>query len=274
MAGVNVETVAKAMNVTPRRVQQMVKEGMPKGAARGEYDLGACLIWYVRYLQAALERGAQGAAGVSAEERNRLSRAQAERAELELSARRGAVVDRGRMERAMAAVLVTVRFEVTFAQLTSKEAIAPYDEIIKEIRLGVMEVGRRLGIHIRKEWQAAERTIWMDGRARPPEYAGHSWQGFSLGKWEGDVMFLLQTGAVTGSMAAILETADDGSGTGARTVTFADGTAAFTGVSAANKIEAKYVDRKALGTHVKFTGTVTTGPILIGLSMAGVLKNQ
>ena len=109
MAGVNVETVAKAMNVTPRRVQQLVKEGMPKGAARGEYDLGACLIWYVRYLQAALERGAQGAAGVSAEERNRLSRAQAERAELELSARRGAVVDRGRMERAMAAVLVTVR---------------------------------------------------------------------------------------------------------------------------------------------------------------------
>lgn len=102
--------------------------------------------------------------------------------------------------------------------------------------------------------------------------ATSSW--VAVGKWEGDVMFLLQTGAVTGSMAAILETADDGSGTGARTVTFADGTAAFTGVSAANKIEAKYVDRKALGTHVKFTGTVTTGPILIGLSMAGVLKNQ
>jgi hypothetical protein len=44
------------------------------------------------------------------------------------------------------------------------------------------------GIHIRKEWQAAERTIWMDGRERPPAYAIHSWQGFSLGKWEGDVL--------------------------------------------------------------------------------------
>lgn len=32
----------------------------------------------------------------------------------------------------------------------SKEAIAVYDEIIKEIRLGIMEVGRKLGIHIRK----------------------------------------------------------------------------------------------------------------------------
>lgn len=91
--------------------------------------------------------------------------------------------------------------------------------------------------------------------------------------WEGDVLVLLQTGAVTGSMAAILETADDGSGTGVRTVTFSDGTAAFTGVSAANKIEKKVVERKALGTHVKFTGTVTTGPILIGLSMQGVPKH-
>jgi hypothetical protein len=44
------------------------------------------------------------------------------------------------------------------------------------------------GIHIRKEWQAAERTIWVDGRERPPAYAAHSWQGFSLGKWEGDVL--------------------------------------------------------------------------------------
>jgi hypothetical protein len=42
--------------------------------------------------------------------------------------------------------------------------------------------------HMRKVWQAAERDIWMDGRARPPEYAGHTWQGFSLGQWEGDVL--------------------------------------------------------------------------------------
>ncbi len=42
--------------------------------------------------------------------------------------------------------------------------------------------------HIRKVWQAAERTIWMDGRERPPAYAAHTWQGFSLGQWEGDVL--------------------------------------------------------------------------------------
>ncbi len=54
MAGANVETVAKALNLTPRRVQQLVNEGMPKGD-RGVYDLGQCMAWYIRYLQKALE---------------------------------------------------------------------------------------------------------------------------------------------------------------------------------------------------------------------------
>ena len=33
-----------------------------------------------------------------------------------------------------------------------------------------------------------ERTIWMDGRAHPPEFAPHTWQGFSTGKWDGDIL--------------------------------------------------------------------------------------
>jgi DNA topoisomerase-6 subunit B len=32
----------------------------------------------------------------------------------------------------------------------SKEAIASYDEILKELRLALMDCGRRLGIHVRK----------------------------------------------------------------------------------------------------------------------------
>ncbi len=32
---------------------------------------------------------------------------------------------------------------------------------------------------------AQARTIWMDGRPHPSEYAAHTWQGFSTGKWEG-----------------------------------------------------------------------------------------
>lgn len=32
------------------------------------------------------------------------------------------------------------------------------------------------------------RTIYMDGRPHPPDYAAHTWLGFSTGKWEGDTL--------------------------------------------------------------------------------------
>jgi hypothetical protein len=37
-------------------------------------------------------------------------------------------------------------------------------------------------------WEAQHREIWMDGRPFPPEWALHTWQGFSKGHWEGDVL--------------------------------------------------------------------------------------
>ena len=42
--------------------------------------------------------------------------------------------------------------------------------------------------HVHHEWQAQEQVIWMDGRPHPPEYAAHTWQGFSTGRWEGDML--------------------------------------------------------------------------------------
>src|SRR3984885_11501962 len=32
------------------------------------------------------------------------------------------------------------------------------------------------------------RTIWMDGRPHPPEYAAHTFMGFSTGQWEGNIL--------------------------------------------------------------------------------------
>ena len=42
--------------------------------------------------------------------------------------------------------------------------------------------------HTHISWQAPERTIYMDGRPHPPEYAQHTWQGFSTGKMEGNML--------------------------------------------------------------------------------------
>lgn len=99
MALVGSTAVAQALNITTRRVEQLVKEGMPR-AGRGRYDLGACLLWYVRYLQKALEArsprtntGAGGDLADFGEAKLRSARADAELKELELARQRGEVVE-------------------------------------------------------------------------------------------------------------------------------------------------------------------------------------
>ncbi len=47
--------------------------------------------------------------------------------------------------------------------------------------------------HTEMAWMNPVRTIWMDGRAHPPAHAPHTWQGFSTGKWEGDILTVTTT---------------------------------------------------------------------------------
>jgi hypothetical protein len=42
--------------------------------------------------------------------------------------------------------------------------------------------------HTQMAWMNPIRTIWMDDRPHPPAYAAHTWEGFSTGKWEGDML--------------------------------------------------------------------------------------
>jgi hypothetical protein len=39
----------------------------------------------------------------------------------------------------------------------------------------------------------SQRTIWMDGREHPPAYAEHTFQGFSTGVWEGNMLTIRTT---------------------------------------------------------------------------------
>jgi hypothetical protein len=50
-----------------------------------------------------------------------------------------------------------------------------------------------IAIHEYLNTYEQERTIWMDGRPHPPEWAPHTWQGFSTGKWEGDILTVSTT---------------------------------------------------------------------------------
>ena len=49
----------------------------------------------------------------------------------------------------------------------------------------------KLNTHI--QWQEQRREIWMDGRPHPPAWAAHTWQGFSTGRFEGEVLVVRTT---------------------------------------------------------------------------------
>jgi len=50
-----------------------------------------------------------------------------------------------------------------------------------------------IAVHTHHFAWGTERTIWMDGRAHPPDYALHTSQGFSTGTWEGDILTVYTT---------------------------------------------------------------------------------
>jgi hypothetical protein len=47
--------------------------------------------------------------------------------------------------------------------------------------------------HTNIAWMNPVRTIWMDDRAHPPGEALHTWEGFSTGKWDGDMLTVVTT---------------------------------------------------------------------------------
>src|ERR1700730_2567513 len=93
---VSYEDLARVMDVAPKSVADLVAKGMPH-EARGQYDVGRCLAWYVRFLHAQMARR-----GITEEERNsgvnlrverhRLMKIQADLAVLELNERLGKTI--------------------------------------------------------------------------------------------------------------------------------------------------------------------------------------
>ncbi len=50
-----------------------------------------------------------------------------------------------------------------------------------------------VAIHQYTSTYEQNRTIWMDGRPHPPDYAAHTWMGFSTGKWDGNILTVYTT---------------------------------------------------------------------------------
>lgn len=50
-----------------------------------------------------------------------------------------------------------------------------------------------IAFHTRMAAENKQRTIWLDGRPHPSAYAVHTWQGFSTGTWDGDMLNITTT---------------------------------------------------------------------------------
>jgi phage terminase Nu1 subunit (DNA packaging protein) len=161
MPTVDVSKVASALNLTEQRVQQLVKEGMPR-EARGQYDPVKCMLWYIRYLQQALEKKAvptlDGGFVGEREERVRLLRSQADLSEIELSEKRGQLVAIQDVEKAMTDLVLTTKARIM--------AVAP--------RLAPDLLGEtsRVMVHAKIEKALKEALLSLSKREAPTHVSG------------------------------------------------------------------------------------------------------
>lgn len=115
---VDVATVAQALELTPRRVQQLVKEGWLPREETGRYDLADCLTGYASYLEEV--EGRKGVGGAIDRARARKFTAQAEIREINLAVEAGELVEGEEARASRGKRLTAVR-----ANLLNLPSVAP-----------------------------------------------------------------------------------------------------------------------------------------------------
>lgn len=97
--------------LTPRRVQQLVDQGVIPKVKHGKFDAVAAIQGYVRFLQERTNGHSASPADYHAE-KSRLTKAQADLAELELAKARGEVAPLEDVERAWSRTFAVLRTNV------------------------------------------------------------------------------------------------------------------------------------------------------------------
>ena len=100
--------IARLLDLSERRVQQLSREGVIPKAERGQYDLIGSVRGYVRYLRDQVLKAQAGAPDYAAE-RARFIRARADLAEMEAEEKRRSLIAAEQIEAAWIAVLALLR---------------------------------------------------------------------------------------------------------------------------------------------------------------------
>ena len=132
--------IAKLLMLTDRRVQQLAAEGVIPKSERGRYEIEPVVQAYIRYLQ---ERSVNPAAMNSgagpidyAAEKARLTKAQADIAEVELATTLGELAPVKEFEKAQSRIFATIRANImNVPQRVVVQLIGETDELVFKQKL-------------------------------------------------------------------------------------------------------------------------------------------
>lgn len=156
-----VSDIAEIFGVTDRSVQRMLRDGMPQ-AARGRYDVRACVRWKIDQITNELSSNRPSG------ERDLLAAAQRERVNLEVAQMRGELMPRELVERALnqIATLISGQLDSLGPRMAGELADSDdpawvQDRLFAEtraLRSAIAQSLRLLGADIRA-WRMEEASV-------------------------------------------------------------------------------------------------------------------
>jgi phage terminase Nu1 subunit (DNA packaging protein) len=119
---VGIAAIAERLRLTPRRIQQLAGEGLPR-VTRGKYDVDAVLDWYIAKLERQLARQTDEDGDIAMREREelRMISAKADLQEIELAGKRRELVAIGDVEKQMTDLVITTKARI----MTVPARVAP-----------------------------------------------------------------------------------------------------------------------------------------------------
>jgi hypothetical protein len=124
---------------------------------------------------------------------------------------------------------------------------------------------------LNSEGQAATHTLLVSSISTSTTAgASSSTTYIDVRGYEGDLVFLINPGAITGSCTPDIQDATDTSGTGTASIAANEG--AYTAL-AANTVRKYTIKAKSTRGFIRLINTVVTGPVLISASMLARPKN-
>ena len=103
-----VAVIARFLNLTERRVQQLARDGIIPKPEKGKYDLVGCVQGYIAFLQARAFGKETGTVDMYTE-RSRLLKLHADKAQMELDMMRSRLISADEAEELWASLLATFR---------------------------------------------------------------------------------------------------------------------------------------------------------------------